>query len=103
VALLCFSLSKFQDAFLHELPKLPLWPSPPPSVFEGGGGRRFFERRIAIKKNKARKGVMEMEQDTKRETKPEGSQAEEPVTQRWPVPDEEIDRVIRKLEEGWSF
>jgi hypothetical protein len=46
---------------------------------------------------------MEMEQDTKRETKPEGSQAEEPVTQRWPVPDEEIDRVIRKLEEGWSF
>ena len=51
---------------------------------------------------------MEMEQDTKREAKPEGSQAEEPVTQgrttqRWPVPDEEIDRVIRKLEEGWSF
>jgi len=44
-----------------------------------------------------------MEQDTKRETKPEGSQAEELITQSWPVPDEEIDRVIRKLEEGWSF
>jgi hypothetical protein len=102
VALLCFSLPKFQDAFPHELPKLPLLPSPPPSCFEGGGGRRFFERRIAIKK-KEKKGVMEMEQDTKRETKPEGSQAEEPKAQSWPVPDEEIDRVIRKLEEGWGF
>jgi hypothetical protein len=69
----------------------------------GGGGSRFFERRIAIKKTKKRKGVMEMEQDTKREKKPEGSQAEEPITQSWPVPDEEIDRVIRKLEEGWGF
>jgi hypothetical protein len=46
---------------------------------------------------------MEMEQDTKQERKPEGSQAEEPVAKSWPVPDEEIDRVIRKLEEGWSF
>jgi hypothetical protein len=46
---------------------------------------------------------MEMEQDTKQERKPEGSQAEEPMTQSWPVPDEEIDRVIRKLEEGWGF
>jgi hypothetical protein len=44
-----------------------------------------------------------MEQDTKRETKPEGSQAEEQEAQGWKVSDEEIDRVIRKLEEGWSF
>ena len=43
-----------------------------------------------------------MEQDTKRERKAEGSQAEEPVAQRWPVSDEEIDRVIKKLEEGWG-
>ena len=44
-----------------------------------------------------------MEQDTKQERKPEGSQAEETEAPRWPVPDEEIDRVIRKLEEGWGF
>jgi hypothetical protein len=103
VVLLCFSLPKFQDAFPHELPKLPLWPSPPPSVFEGGGGRRFFERRIAIKKTKRKKGVMGMDEATKQEKKPEGSQTEEPVGQGWPVPDEEIDQVIRKLEEGWGF
>jgi hypothetical protein len=103
VALLCFSLPKSQDAFPHELPKLPLWPSPPPSVFEGGGGRRFFERRIAIKKAKTKKGVMGMNEATKQEKKPEGSQTEEQEAQGWKVSDEEIDRVIRKLEEGWSF
>ena len=37
-----------------------------------------------------------MEQDTKPEKK-----QEEPEAQGWPVPDEEIDRVIRMLEEGW--
>ena len=42
-----------------------------------------------------------MEQDTKQERKPEEQTGEK--TQGWPVPDEEIDRVIKKLEEGWSF
>ena len=38
-----------------------------------------------------------MEQDTKPEKKQEESEG-----QGWPVPDEEIDRVIRLLEEGWE-
>ena len=44
-----------------------------------------------------------MEQDTRQEGNPEGKQQEEQEPQGWPVPEEEIDRVIRKLEEGWSF
>jgi len=68
---------------------------------EGEGG--FLKGELPSKKTKKRKGVMEMEQDTKQERKPEGSQAEEPVAQGWKVSDEEIDRVIRKLEEGWGF
>ena len=44
-----------------------------------------------------------MEQDTKQERKPEGSQSEGQEPQVWRVPDEEIDRVIKKLEEGWGF
>lgn len=41
-----------------------------------------------------------MGQDTKQERKPEEPTGE--GTQGWPVPDEEIDRVIKKLEEGWG-
>lgn len=51
---------------------------------------------------------MGMEQDTKQERKPEGNQSEGQgpqgqATLGWRVPDEEIDRVIKKLEEGWGF
>jgi len=44
-----------------------------------------------------------MNEATKQEKKPEGSQTEEQEAQGWKVSDEEIDRVIRKLEEGWGF
>ena len=50
---------------------------------------------------------MGMEQDTKRERDPEG-EGQGPAVKGieagdWKVTDEEIDRVIKKLEEGWGF
>ena len=39
-----------------------------------------------------------MDEKTKQEEKPEGIQGE-----GWKVSDEEIDRVIKKLEEGWGW
>ena len=44
-----------------------------------------------------------MDQDTKQEGKPEGSQPQEQEAQVWKVSDEEIDLFIKKLEEGWTF
>jgi hypothetical protein len=49
-----------------------------------------------------------MDEDTKREREPEGQGQEGPAvkgiqTGGWKVTDEEIDRVIKKLEEGWGF
>ena len=39
-----------------------------------------------------------MDENTKQEEKQQGIQGE-----GWSVTDEEIDRVIKKLEEGWGF
>ena len=49
-----------------------------------------------------------MDENTKPEEKQQGIQGEGQLTQGqatlgWKVTDEEIDRVIKKLEEGWGF
>jgi hypothetical protein len=58
---------------------------------------------LKAKKAKKKRGWWEMEQDTKQEGKPEGSQPQEQEAQVWKVSDEEIDLFIKKLEEGWTF
>jgi cysteine sulfinate desulfinase/cysteine desulfurase-like protein len=44
-----------------------------------------------------------MDENTKPEEKQEEIQGEGRMTLGWKVTDEEIDRVIKKLEEGWQF
>ena len=44
-----------------------------------------------------------MDENTQQEEKTGGIQGEGRMTQGWSVTDEEIDRVIKKLEEGWGW
>jgi hypothetical protein len=44
-----------------------------------------------------------MDENRNPEQKPEGIQGEGQEALGWKVTDEEIDRVIKKLEEGWQF
>ncbi len=44
-----------------------------------------------------------MGEKNNQEKEPKKAEATEPEALGWKVTDEEIDRVIRKLEEGWSF
>lgn len=80
-------------------PKTPFVPSPSPLGFVRGEGEGGFARRNPPTKNKEE--VVGMEDKTKPENKHQEEEVKEQEPPAWPVPDEEIDRVIRLLEEGW--
>jgi hypothetical protein len=72
---------------------------------EAEGG--FFKAQSAQRKtNKSKKGVMDMEGNKESgfaQASPDRPEQKPQVEETgWKVTDEEIDRVIKKLEEGWG-